>query len=291
MLYTLDTAPSPAPTPIQLVQPEQPVQEVQVEQPIIEEPVIELQQEQPSLELKIEEPVIELEIEQHRVELQIEEAAPVISFEIPVAEVQSIESVEMPTVPPVIGGFLVKPTQIYAEEVPQQESARAVPVSEPVQELPEPATQELNLVQPEVNLEFQETSEETFELVYHDAPAVEEPVIQIATPVETIEEVAEVQIDEAEAQRARAAERTDGDRLNLGHTISGQTEVRHLWAQPSRPGKPHRGPLHALKRRQTDAKQLRIPDKRCPRHHLGGGNVGAHGTFDVRTAVGSARAY
>jgi cell division protein FtsZ len=101
----------------------------------------------------------------------------------------------------------VKPTQIYAEEVPQQESARAVPVSEPVQELPEPATQELNLVQPEVNLEFQETSEETFELVYHDAPAVEEPVIQIATPVETIEEVAEVQIDEAEAQRARAAER------------------------------------------------------------------------------------
>jgi cell division protein FtsZ len=207
VLYTLDTAPSPAPTPIQLVQPEQPVQEVQVEQPIIEEPVIELQQEQPSLELKIEEPVIELEIEQHRVELQIEETAPVISFEIPVAEVQSIESVEMPTVPPVIGGFLVKPTQIYAEEVPQQESARAVPVSEPVQELPEPATQELNLVQPEVNLEFQETSEETFELVYHDAPAVEEPVIQIATPVETIEEVAEVQIDEAEAQRARAAER------------------------------------------------------------------------------------
>ena len=207
VLYTLDTAPSPAPTPIQLVQPEQPVQEVQVEQPIIEEPVIELQQEQPSLELKIEEPVIELEIEQHRVELQIEEAAPVISFEIPVAEVQSIESVEMPTVPPVIGGFLVKPTQIYAEEVPQQESPRAVPVSEPVQELPEPVTQELNLVQPEVNLEFQETSEETFELVYHDAPAVEEPVIQIATPVETIEEVAEVQIDEAEAQRARAAER------------------------------------------------------------------------------------
>lgn len=207
VLYTLDTAPSPAPTPIQLVQPEQPAQEVQVEQPIIEEPVVELQQEQPSLELKIEEPVIELEIEQHRVELQIEEAAPVISFEIPVAEVQSIESVEMPTVPPVIGGFLVKPTQIYAEEVPQQESARAVPVSEPVQELPEPATQELNLVQPEVNLEFQETSEETFELVYHDAPAVEEPVIQIATPVETIEEVAEVQIDEAEAQRARAAER------------------------------------------------------------------------------------
>ncbi|MFN5479743.1 MAG: cell division protein FtsZ [Chitinophagaceae bacterium] len=207
VLYTLDTAPSPAPKPIQLVQPEQPVQEVQVEQPIIEEPVVELQQEQPSLELKIEEPVIELEIEQHRVELQIEEVAPVISFEIPVAEVQSIESVEMPTVPPVIGGFLVKPTQIYAEEVPQQESPRAVPVSEPVQELPEPVTQELNLVQPEVNLEFQETSEETFELVYHDAPAVEEPVIQIATPVETIEEVAEVQIDEAEAQRARAAER------------------------------------------------------------------------------------
>jgi cell division protein FtsZ len=207
VLYTLDTAPSPAPKPIQLVQPEQPVQEVQVEQPIIEEPVVELQQEQPSLELKIEEPVIELEIEQHRVELQIEEVAPVISFEIPVAEVQSIESVEMPTVPPVIGGFLVKPTQIYAEEVPQQESPRAVPVSEPVQELPEPVTQELNLVQPEVNLEFQETSEETFELVYHDAPAVEEPVIQIATPVETIEEVAEVQIDEAEAPRARAAER------------------------------------------------------------------------------------
>lgn len=207
VLYTLDTAPSPAPTPMQLVQPEQPLQEVQVEQPIIEEPVIELQQEQPYLELKIEEPVIELEIEQHRVELQIEEVAPVISFEIPVAEVQSIESVEMPTVPPVIGGFLVKPTQIYAEEVPQQESPRAVPVSEPVQELPEPVTQELNLVQPEVNLEFQETSEETFELVYHDAPAVEEPVIQIATPVETIEEVAEVQIDEAEAQRARAAER------------------------------------------------------------------------------------
>ena len=142
VLYTLDVAPAPAPAPVQLIAPEP-------------EPIVEIKE--------VELPVAEVEsVETFTFELNVEEEKPAES-----------------AAPPVIGAFLAKPAQIYAEE---------------------------STPQPIVALE--EVKEESFELVYHDAPAVEEPVIQTALPpVEEVIEEPVSHIDEAEAQRARAAER------------------------------------------------------------------------------------
>ncbi|MFM7223551.1 MAG: cell division protein FtsZ, partial [Bacteroidota bacterium] len=142
VLYTLDVAPAPAPAPVQLIAPEP-------------APVVELKE--------VELPVAEVE------------SAETFTFELNVEEEKPIES----AAPPVIGAFLAKPVQIYAEE-----------------STPQPIVAQ------------EEVQEESFELVYHDAPAVEEPVIQIALPaVEEVVEEPVSHIDEAEAQRARAAER------------------------------------------------------------------------------------
>ena len=227
IMFTLDVTPKVQPEPVDLV-PAVPVVEkietpVQEEKPAAEPIVLELPTlaiiEEPTL-VVMEEEVVEEVIAQQEVAFEIADEAPMV-FELDVETFSEpiqfnlqetiIESVlqneivapvefKQEAVAPAAQGFLVKPAQIYVSEpVPLQqvqEQQQEVRMPEPVQS-----------VQPLVEMpKMDNEMEDTIELVFHEAAAVEEPVVQVQeTFVQEIEEPAPM--DEAEAQRARAAER------------------------------------------------------------------------------------
>ena len=227
IMFTLDVTPKVQPEPVDLV-PAVPVVEKietpgQEEKPAAEPIVLELPTlaiiEEPTL-VVMEEEVVEEVIAQQEVAFEIADEAPMV-FELDVETFSEpiqfnlqetiIESVlqneivapvefKQEAVAPAAHGFLVKPAQIYVSEpVPLQqvqEQQQEVRMPEPVQS-----------VQPLVEMpKMDNEMEDTIELVFHEAAAVEEPVVQVQeTFVQEIEEPAPM--DEAEAQRARAAER------------------------------------------------------------------------------------
>jgi cell division protein FtsZ len=106
--------------------------------------------------------------------------------------------------PVTASGFLTKPAQIYVSEPAPlqqvQEQKTEIKLEEPVQFI-QPAVQPL-MELPKADHE----TDELIELVFHEAPVaalpVQEEVVSFEQPIEE-----PAPIDEAEAQRARAAER------------------------------------------------------------------------------------
>ncbi|MEY4628044.1 MAG: hypothetical protein RLZZ595_370 [Bacteroidota bacterium] len=227
IMFTLDVTPKVQPEPVALV-PAEPVVEkietpVQEEKPIAEPIVLELPTvaiiEAPTL-VVMEEEVVEEVIAQQKVAIEIVDEAPMV-FELdvetfsepiqfnmqetvvePVLQNEVVAPVEFKqeAVAPAAQGFLVKPAQIYVSEpLPVQQ----VQEQKPEVRIPEPVQSVQPLVEmPKIDNEM----EDAIELVFHEAAAVEEPVAQVQeTFVPEIEESAPM--DEAEAQRARAAER------------------------------------------------------------------------------------
>lgn len=233
IMFTLDVAPKAQPAPVNLV-PVEPVAE-KVDEPLVEvasEPIAESISLDLTPELLIEGPVMdatvaiqeEVIVEEPVMETRIEEEAPLVfeldveTFSAPVqfdltekveesiAQAEVTEPIKIETVtsvPVSSNGFLVKPAQIYASEpaiIQQvQEQVQEIKLEEPVQ-VASPAVQPL-MELPKV----EQSSEDTIELVFHEA-AEEVPIIE-----ETVSFVPEIEepapVDEAEAQRARAAER------------------------------------------------------------------------------------
>lgn len=234
IMFTLDVAPKAQPEPVSLV-PAEPVAEINEESvaEVISDPVEEVTSfdltpelitEEPvmeaavdiSEEVLIEEPVMQTAIEDEAplvFELDVETFSAPVQFDLsekvaePIAEVEVSEPVKIETVssiPVSSSGFLVKPAQIYVSEpspIQQvQEQIQEVKREEPVQVAP-------LAVQPLMEIpKVEQVSEETIELVIHEASEVVAPIQE-----ETISFVPEIEepspIDEAEAQRARAAER------------------------------------------------------------------------------------
>jgi cell division protein FtsZ len=241
IMFTLDVAPKQQPEPINIMpaataveevlqQVELPVQEAEVEiEPVVlelstvtaqeeitllapeEENVIQELVEEPIAEtitvpvMEEEAPLIfELDIETFSDPVQLNLAETVIE---PILENEVVLPIKM--VEPQINnvssnGFLVKPAQIYLSEpapVQQvQEQKTEIRLEEPVQKS-QPA------VQPLIELpKAEQEAEELIELVFHEQVEAEVPVQQVTESfVPEIEEPAP--IDEAEAQRNRAAER------------------------------------------------------------------------------------
>ena len=115
-------------------------------------------------------------------------------------------------------GFLQKPTQIYATEVPAEQALEAAPLQEPLTApTAQPSADKLNLS----STSSPAPEETTFELVFHDVPDevkptvqesfIEEPAMEnpiMETPVMQHPIMDEpVAFDEAEAQKRKAAER------------------------------------------------------------------------------------
>jgi cell division protein FtsZ len=233
IMFTLDVAPKAQPAPVNLV-PAEPVAE-KVEEPVVEvvaeqiaetiplDLTPELITEEPVMnatvaieqDVIVAEPVMETIIEEESplvFELDVETFSAPVQFDLtekivePIAQLEVSEPVKMETVsslPVSSNGFLVKPAQIYAiEPAPIQqvkEQVQEIKHEEPVQ-LTSPAVQPL-MELPKVD----QSSEDTIELVFHEA-AEEVPIIEETVSFEPeIDEPAPV--DEAEAQRARAAER------------------------------------------------------------------------------------
>ena len=237
IMFTLDVAPKQQPEPVSLI-PAEPVEAVAE---VIEEPIaaVEIQKIEDAIvvdltpvtetvvapvaeefiaaavnEVKEEESVIEsineeaplvfeLDVETFseplKVNLTEKIAEPIVQQEL----VAPVKLEEAPATPVVSAGFLTKPTQIYAIDpapVQQvQEQKNEIKVEEPVQ-LKQPSVQPL-MELPKV----EKDNEELIELVFHEEPVADLPVQEEVSFESTIEEPAPV--DEAEAQRARAAER------------------------------------------------------------------------------------
>ncbi len=241
IMFTLDIAPKQQPEPVNIMpvapvveevlqQTELPVQETNIEaEPVVLElsPVAEedeltlrLTEEETLIQELVEEPVAEpiaapiMEEEAPLVfELDIETFSTPVQFNLaetvaePVIENEFVAPVKMEE-PQVNNsapnGFLVKPAQIYVSEpspVQQvQEQKTEIRFEEPVQKT-QPA------VQPLIELpKAEQEADELIELVFHEQVEAEVPVQQVTESfVPEIEEPAP--IDEAEAQRNRAAER------------------------------------------------------------------------------------
>ena len=234
IMFTLDVAPKAQPAPVNLV-PAEPVAE-KVEEPVLEvvsEPIAEvisldltpeLIAEEPVMdaveaieeEVIVQEPVMESIIEEEAplvFELDVETFSAPVQFDLtekvaePVAQAEVSEPIKMETVtsvPVSSNGFLVKPAQIYVSE-----PASIQQVQEQVQEIKreEPVQVTVPTVQPLMELpKVEQSSEDAIELVFHEAAESVAPVIE-----ETVSFVPEIEepspVDEAEAQRARAAER------------------------------------------------------------------------------------
>ncbi len=234
IMFTLDVAPKAQPEPVNLV-PVEPVAE-KIEEPameitsasvsevishdltpelISEEPVVDATV---AIEEKVivEGPVMETIIEEETplvFELDVETFSAPVQFDLtekiaePVAQPEVSEPVKMETVsslPVSSNGFLVKPAQIYVSDpapIQQvQEQIQEVKPDEPVQVV-SPAVQPL-MELPKV----ESSSEDAIELVFHEGAEEITPV-----QTETVSSVPEIEepspVDEAEAQRARAAER------------------------------------------------------------------------------------
>lgn len=236
IMFTLDIAPKPIAEPVKLIV-EEPVVELDevLEEEKIEE--VEIAETIPTLELVTEEQVEEEKV----IEIvSIEEEKPiVIEFDLGATSLADQISEELIEEPLAVKepsqdeitaikedilerttGFLVKPAIIYAEEV-----AEVLPIKaeEPVVEAPAPVVEETIIE--EVVSEVEEApvsivqsvdevkeEEDMMQIVYHEeietvAPSpvavAEEPVIPIATQVDS----PMAAFDEAEAQKLRAAER------------------------------------------------------------------------------------
>ena len=236
IMFTLDIAPKPIAEPVKLIV-EEPVVELDevLEEEKIEE--VEIAEMIPTLELVTEEQVVEEKV----VEIvSLEEEKPiVIEFDLGATSLTDQISEELIEEPLAVKepsqdeitaikedilerttGFLVKPAIIYAEEV-----AEVLPIKaeEPVVEAPAPVVEETIIE--EVVSEVEEApvsivqsvdevkeEEDMMQIVSHEeietvAPSpvavAEEPVIPIATQVDS----PMAAFDEAEAQKLRAAER------------------------------------------------------------------------------------
>ena len=241
IMFTLDVAPKQQPEPVNVIpvasvveevlqQIELPVQEVKIEiEPVVlelspvvveEELTMLAPQEEVVIQELIEEPVaepiiaplmeeeaplvFELDIETFSAPLQFDltETAAETILESEVVLPVKMEEPQLNNVSP--NGFLVKPAQIYVSEpapVQQvQEQKTEIRFEEPVQK-------SLPSVQPLIELpKAEQETEELIELVFHEQVEAELPVQQVTESfVPEIEEPAP--IDEAEAQRNRAAER------------------------------------------------------------------------------------
>lgn len=234
IMFTLDVTPKQQPEPISLIPAEtaKPIAEVieepvaEIEVPTFEEPVV--YDLSPTLEttqvIAVEELPVEVVEEEKFVEAINEEAPLVFELELetvsapvqfdltekiaePIVEQELVVPVKMEEVttsPLTSTGFLTKPAQIYVSEpapVQQvQEQKIEIKVEEPVQ-FTQPSVQPL-MELPKADHE----TDELIELVFHEAPAaalpVQDEVVSFEQPVEE-----PAPIDEAEAQRARAAER------------------------------------------------------------------------------------
>ncbi|MEN9372314.1 MAG: hypothetical protein RLZZ64_1389, partial [Bacteroidota bacterium] len=238
IMFTLDVAPKQQPEPVNLIpaEPAEPIAEV-IEEPIaevelqkIEEPVVfdltpvaetvvaPVVEELPAEvvnEVIEEELVIDSINEEAPLvfELDVETFSAPVQFDLsekiaePIVEQEHVAPVKMEEVavsPVASTGFLTKPAQIYVNEpapVQQvQEQKIEIKVEEPVQFAQQS-------VQPLMELPKAENeTEDLIELVFHEEPAAALPVQEEVVAFEPImEEPAPV--DEAEAQRARAAER------------------------------------------------------------------------------------
>ena len=236
IMFTLDIAPKPIAEPVKLIV-EEPVVELDevLEEEKIEE--VEIAEMIPTLELVTEEQVVEEKV----VEIvSLEEEKPiVIEFDLGATSLTDQISEELIEEPLAVKepsqdeitaikedilerttGFLVKPAIIYAEEVTEVLPIKA---EEPVVEAPAPVVEETIIE--EVVSEVEESpvsivqsvdevkeEEDMMQIVYHEeietvAPSpvavAEEPVIPIATQVDS----PMAAFDEAEAQKLRAAER------------------------------------------------------------------------------------
>ena len=236
IMFTLDIAPKPIAEPVKLIV-EEPVVELDevLEEEKIEE--VEIAEMIPTLELATEEQVVEEKV----VEIvSLEEEKPiVIEFDLGATSLTDQISEELIEEPLAVKepsqdeitaikedilerttGFLVKPAIIYAEEVTEVLPIKA---EEPVVEAPAPVVEETIIE--EVVSEVEEApvsivqsvdevkeEEDMMQIVYHEeietvAPSpvavAEEPVIPIATQVDS----PMAAFDEAEAQKLRAAER------------------------------------------------------------------------------------
>jgi cell division protein FtsZ len=236
IMFTLDIAPKPIAEPVKLIV-EEPVVELDevLEEEKIEE--VEIAEMIPTLELVTEEQVVEEKV----VEIvSLEEEKPiVIEFDLGATSLTDQISEELIEEPLAVKepsqdeitaikedilerttGFLVKPAIIYAEEVTEVLPIKA---EEPVVEAPAPVVEETIIE--EVVSEVEEApvsivqsvdevkeEEDMMQIVYHEeiecvAPSpvavAEEPVIPIATQVDS----PMAAFDEAEAQKLRAAER------------------------------------------------------------------------------------
>jgi cell division protein FtsZ len=168
-----------------------------VEEPIAETITVPVMEEEAPL-------VFELDIETFSTPFQLNFVEtitePVVENEI-VAPVK-MEEPQMNNASP--NGFLVKPAQIYVSEpAPIQQ----VQEQKPEIRLEEPVQKSHPAVQPLIELpKAEQEEEELIELVFHEQVEAEVPVQQVTESfVPEIDEPAP--IDEAEAQRNRAAER------------------------------------------------------------------------------------
>jgi cell division protein FtsZ len=236
IMFTLDIAPKPIAEPVKLIV-EEPVVELDevLEEEKIEE--VEIAETIPTLELVTEEQVEEEKVieivsieEEKPIVIEFDLGATSLADQISEELVEEPLAVEEPSQDEITAikedilerttGFLVKPAIIYAEEVTEVLPIKA---EEPVVEAPAPVVEETIIE--EVVSEVEEApvsivqsvdevkeEEDMMQIVYHEetetvAPSpvavAEEPVIPIATQVDS----PMAAFDEAEAQKLRAAER------------------------------------------------------------------------------------
>jgi cell division protein FtsZ len=247
IMFTLDINPQPKPEVVSLLPVEEkpvveetPVVEEMPIQTLVEQPVAVSQEtiqetfvEMPVLVEVKEEFVAELLEEEILAEevAEIEEEKPIIfeldlgisdkEEEIAVAKeptfqavaeepkpVQQHVSAEVEKSQTISTGFLVKPAMIYVEETKEETSISLVKMEEtaPVSIVEEKKAEPIAEIQTD-QIEVEHSLQESIELVYHEeeiksfAPEIKEPVFE--APAMDLPPV----FDEAEAQKARAAER------------------------------------------------------------------------------------
>ena len=247
IMFTLDINPQPKPEVVSLLPVEEkpvveetPVVEEMPIQTLVEQPVAVSQEtiqetfvEMPVLVEEKEEFVAELLEEEILAEevAEIEEEKPIIfeldlgisdkEEEIAVAKeptfqavaeepkpVQQHVSAEVEKSQTISTGFLVKPAMIYVEETKEETSISLVKMEEtaPVSIVEEKKAEPIAEIQTD-QIEVEHSLQESIELVYHEeeiksfAPEIKEPVFE--APAMDLPPV----FDEAEAQKARAAER------------------------------------------------------------------------------------
>jgi cell division protein FtsZ len=214
VMFTLDVNPEPKPEIVSLVPVEEkPIVEtvttVVHEEPIVEEPtIVEMAMVIEDTSAPMEEVLIEEEkpiVFELDLNVAVEEADDIVSTEENAAPffheeqpvIESIkEQIEKPA--PIPTGFLVKPTVIYVEDTPEEPVAEQVSpeISLPVAEIPLQEPDTMQMVQ------------DCIELVYHEDEqlnVVDELEEETRSETFTIETPSV--FDEAEAQKARAAER------------------------------------------------------------------------------------